>query len=273
MLVINRVQQTTTFKLKDAKKLTIFTKTAVKHRFASSPLAIAAMALALTSLLLSAAPSVFAESGKFESIDHIKAAAQTFLSNHSEIQDQANTTVSIGNIDTRLTLPTCGAPLEAFLPPGAKVQGKTTIGVRCQTPRPWTLYVPAKVASYSQVLVTNSPLRRGHVISAGDVSLQSRDSSRLNRAYLSDPEQVIGKVLKKNLARKALFTSAVLTAPHIIDKGQHVDLQAGSAGLNVSVTGIALSSGAVGDKIRVKNLSSSKIVEGTILASGAVRAD
>ncbi len=233
----------------------------------------ATMAFALLSALLSGASPVLAESGKFESIDKIKATARAFLSSHSEIQDQASTTVSIGNIDARLTLPTCGAPLEAFLPSGAKVQGKTTIGVRCQAPRPWTLYVPAKVASFSQVLVTNSPLRRGHLVSAEDVSLQSRDSSSLNRAYLSDPEQVIGKVLKKNLARKALFTNAVLAEPHVIDKGQHIDLQAGSGGLQVSVTAIALSSGAVGEKIRVKNLSSSKIVEGTILASGAVRAD
>jgi flagella basal body P-ring formation protein FlgA len=231
------------------------------------------MAFALLSALLSGASPVLAESGKFESIDKIKATARAFLSSHSEIQDQASTTVSIGNIDARLTLPTCGAPLEAFLPSGAKVQGKTTIGVRCQAPRPWTLYVPAKVASFSQVLVTNSPLRRGHLVSAEDVSLQSRDSSSLNRAYLSDPEHVIGKVLKKNLARKALFTNAVLAEPHVIDKGQHIDLQAGSGGLQVSVTAIALSSGAVGEKIRVKNLSSSKIVEGTILASGAVRAD
>ncbi len=233
----------------------------------------ATMAFVLLSALLSGVSPVLAESGKFESIDNIKATARAFLSSHSEIQGQANTTVSIGNIDSRLTLPACGTPLEAFLPSGAKVQGKTTIGVRCQTPRPWTLYVPAKVASFNQVLVTNSPLRRGHLISAEDVSLQSRDSSSLNRAYLSDPEQVIGKVLKKNLARKALFTNAVLAEPHVIDKGQHIDLQAGSGGLQVSVTAIALSSGAVGEKIRVKNLSSSKIVEGTILASGAVRAD
>lgn len=231
------------------------------------------MSFALLSALISSVSPVFAESGKFESVDSIQAAAQAFLSSHSDIQDQTNTTVSIGNIDSRLTLPTCGTPLEAFLPPSAKVQGKTTIGVRCQAPRPWTLYVPAKVASFSQVLVTNSPLRRGHLISTEDVSLQSRNSSSLNRAYLSDPEHVIGKVLKKNLPRKALFTNAVLAEPHVIDKGQQIDLQAGSGGLQVSATAIALSGGAVGEKIRVKNLSSSKIIEGTILASGSVRAD
>lgn len=230
-------------------------------------------AFALLSALLSGVSPAFAAGGEFESIDTIKATARAFISSHSEIQDQANTTVSIGNIDTRLTLPACDTPLQAFLPSGAKVQGKTTIGVRCQAPRPWTLYVPAKVTSFSQVLTTNAPLRRGHLISTEDVSLQTRDSSSLNRAYLSDPDDAIGKVLKRNLARNALLTNAVLAEPHIINKGQQVDLQAGGPGLQVRVAAIALSGGAVGEKIRVKNLSSSKIVEGTILASGTVRAD
>ncbi|MBQ0720105.1 MAG: flagellar basal body P-ring formation protein FlgA [Gammaproteobacteria bacterium] len=260
-------------RLEDANKLTILSRFFHEQPPASSPLTLAAMLFVLLgTLFIEIAPSLAADA-KFQSIASIKAAARSFLTAHSDIQGQANTTVSIGNIDARLTLPSCGAPLEAFLPSGANVRGKTTIGVRCQTPQPWTLYVPASVATLSQVLVSKTPLRRGHRVTADDVSLQSRDSSLLNSAYLSDPAQVVGKVLKRNLGRKALFTSALLTEPHIIDKGQHIDLQAGTGGLKVSVTAIALSGGAVGEKIRVKNLSSSKIVEGTILASGAVQAD
>jgi len=223
--------------------------------------------------LLAYLPHALAEDDQFQAIDTIKAAAQTFLSTHSDIEGRDNTTVSIGNIDNRLTLPACGTPLDTFLPPGSKVQGKTTIGVRCQGPRPWTLYVPASVTTVTQVLVANSPLRRGHIVTAEDVSLQARDANRLNAAYLNNPEQVIGKALKRNLANKALFTSAVLTEPHIIHKGQHVDLQAGHGGLQVRASAIALAGGAVGEKIRVKNLSSSKVVEGTILASGIIQAD
>ncbi len=230
------------------------------------------MTLAFLCSLLIGTHHAMAEE-KFQSIAIIKAAAQTFLSGHSDIEGQSNTTVSIGNIDNRLTLPACGSPLDTFLPSGAKVQGKTTIGVRCQGPKPWTLYVPANVTTVIQVLAANTPLRRGHIITAADISLQSRDTSLINIAYLSQPEQAIGKVLKKNLANKTLLTSAVLTEPHVIHKGQHVDLQAGRGGLKVSASAIALTGGAVGEKIRVKNLSSSKIIAGTILAAGVIQAD
>jgi len=231
------------------------------------------MVFTFLSALLVSAPLALAKNDKFQSIDAIKAAAQTFLSTHSDIEDRANTTVSIGNIDNRLTLPICSTPLDTFLPSGAKVRGKTTIGVRCQGPKPWTLYVPANATTVIQVLVTNAPLRRGHIVTAGDISLQSKNISQLNTAYLSNPDQVVGKALKKNLPNKALFTSAALTAPHIIHKGQHVDLRAGQGSLKVSASAIALAGGAVGDRVRVKNLSSSRIVEGTILASGVIQTD
>ncbi len=262
-----------TTRLKDAKKLTLLTSAPREHHASASLLAIAVIAFTLIGALLISTPQALAKDEKFQPIDTIKAAAHAFLSTHSGIEGQANTTVSIGNIDNRLTLPACGTPLDTFLPPGAKVPGKTTIGVRCQGPKPWTLYVPANVTTVTQVLVTNSPLRRGYIVTAGDISLQSRNTNQLNTAYLSNPDQVIGKALKKNLANKALFTRAVLTEPHIIHKGQHVDLQAGQGGLKVSASAIALTGGAAGDRVRVKNLSSSKIVEGTILASGVVRAD
>ncbi len=261
-------------KQRNAKKMTFSLSVSRRPPQPAFPLTLVALALALTVIsALIITPLAQAKDNQYQSIDSIKAAAQTFLSTHSNVEGRANTTISIENIDNRLTLPACGTTLDTFLPSGAKVQGKTTVGVRCQSPKPWTLYVPANVTTITQVLVTSTPLRRGHVMTAGDISLHSKNTSQLNAAYLSNPDQVVGKVLKKNLANKALLTPAVLTEPHIIHKGQHVDLRAGLGGLNVSAPAIALMGGAVGDRIRVKNVSSGKIVEGAILASGVVRAD
>ncbi|MBL4782142.1 MAG: flagellar basal body P-ring formation protein FlgA [Porticoccaceae bacterium] len=253
--------------------MTTLEKASHSPRTASPWLARATTALALCAVLLLGSTATLAEESKFQAIDTIKAAAKTFLNGHRDIRGLANTTVKIGHLDARLTLPNCNTALEAFLPPGANVSGKTTIGVRCQGLRPWTLYVPASVTTVTTVLIANAPLRRGHLVGAEDIARQTKDIRSLNRAYLSKPQQVIGKVLKKNLANGALFTSAVLTEPHIIEKGQQVSLQAGSHGLKVNVTAIALNDGAVGEKIRVKNLSSGKVVGGTILVSGVVRAE
>ena len=101
------------------------------------------MAAVLLSALL---PKVaLAGEEEYQSIDSIRSAAKDLLAQHPEFQNSANTTISIGKIDARLTLPVCSSPLETFLPSSAKIQSKTTVGVRCTEPRPWTLYVSANI--------------------------------------------------------------------------------------------------------------------------------
>src|SRR3954471_16183021 len=53
-------------------------------------------------------------------------------------------TVKVGAIDPRTALAACPSP-EAFLQPGARAWGKTTVGVRCTAPSNWTLFVQAQV--------------------------------------------------------------------------------------------------------------------------------
>lgn len=227
----------------------------------------------LISLPLALSPPLFAQTEAFQSINAIELAAKDFLQERSDRQKRHNTKITIDSIDTRLTLSACDSMLKVFLPPGSKMQGKTTVGVRCHSPRPWTLYVPATITTLRQILVAKTSLRRGHIVSADDIAIETRDAGQLNARYISSEQQVIGKVLKRNLANRAVFTASILTEPNLIQKGQQVDLQAGSNGIKVNVAATALSSGAVGEKIRVQNLSSKKIVEGIVLSSGTVEAN
>jgi flagella basal body P-ring formation protein FlgA len=52
--------------------------------------------------------------------------------------------VKVGAVDPRTALAACPAP-EAFLQPGARAWGKTTVGVRCTAPSSWTMYIQAQV--------------------------------------------------------------------------------------------------------------------------------
>ena len=49
-------------------------------------------------------------------------------------------TIKVGQVDPRTSLAACPAP-EAFQQPGARAWGKTTVGVRCTAPYPWTVYI------------------------------------------------------------------------------------------------------------------------------------
>src|SRR5512139_499777 len=64
--------------------------------------------------------------------------------------------VSIQVKPPRATLPACAA-LDAFQPAGSRSIGKTTVGVRCLAPAPWTVYLSAQVRVIGSYAVTSQP--------------------------------------------------------------------------------------------------------------------
>ena len=67
---------------------------------------------------------------------------------------------TVGAIDPRVALPACPS-LESFLPPGARLWGATTVGVRCNGSTPWTIYVTAEISVTGNYLVTTRTLAPG----------------------------------------------------------------------------------------------------------------
>ena len=78
--------------------------------------------------------------------------------------------VTVGAIDPRLKLPVCPVP-EAFLPPSSKAWGKTTVGVRCNVPSAWTIYVSAQVRVHGEYIAAAAPLAQGQTIGQGDICI------------------------------------------------------------------------------------------------------
>ncbi|MDP1671784.1 MAG: flagellar basal body P-ring formation chaperone FlgA, partial [Burkholderiales bacterium] len=104
----------------------------------------------------------------------------------------------VGSIDPRLTLPACAA-LDVFTPPGARLWGKTNVGVRCASPA-WTIYVPVTVKVTGSYLVTTRALPPGHVITAADTMATFGDLTLLPAGVAQDPAQVVGRSVSGSLA-------------------------------------------------------------------------
>lgn len=180
-------------------------------------------------------------------------------------------TVRVGRLDPRLRLHPCPVPLQAFYPPGARRQGSTTVGVRCPGSRPWTLYVPVRIIVEARLLVAARSLPRGTILRPGDLSLTRQDISAAPFGYLTDPARAVGKRLKHPLPAGAVVTETVLENRPLVKRGQRVTLVAETAGLSVRMAGTALMDGGVGERIRVRNIRSRRIIEGTVVEQGLVR--
>lgn len=178
--------------------------------------------------------------------------------------------IRLNDLDPRLRLPKCGVALEAFLPGGAKTLGNTSVGVRCPGPRPWTVYQSAKVHLFGQVLVSSRFLSKGTILSAADLKLERRELSALSGRYETAPERLLGKQLRQALTMGAVVApQAVKTLP-LIKQGETVTIVMRHGGMEVSSSGIALSDAELGQRLRVRNETSQRVVEGTVTANRRV---
>ncbi|MDI9819294.1 MULTISPECIES: flagellar basal body P-ring formation chaperone FlgA [unclassified Legionella] len=222
--------------------------------------------LLFTTHFLEAAESI-------QSLDLIKEQIQHHLLASIGPQQDGKLQISIENIDPRIQLKPCDEKkLDVFNPYQTLPIHTTIMGIRCQeTNNHWTLYVPVKIILQKTVLIAKRPLAKGIQLVSTDIDTQEVDVSQLKQGYFSKTEDVIGQICKTAINQGNVITPNNLQTAALIHKGEQVTIQALSDTINVSMKGIALSDGVIGEMIKVKNLTSKKIVEAQVSAPNKVR--
>ena len=207
----------------------------------------------------------------FQANDDIEKTAASFLQSRLAQSTTGKFEIHINPLDQRLKLSQCDTPLEAFLAPGAKLYGKTTVGVRCTGNKPWKVFVPANLALYEQVLAATRTIIRGEVLGSADLTLVDKQVTPASQSYFRDLQQAVGFIAKRSIPSGRVLTASMVQAPRLVQAGQEVILLATTPQLEVRMKGKALSAGAKGDVIQVRNVRTKRIVEGTVTHAGVVR--
>lgn len=130
-----------------------------------------------------------------------------------------------------------------------------------------TIDVAAKVA------VSALPLARNQLITEADVGLEERNLARLPEGTLTNLQDIIGKRTRRGISVATPLHSRLIEVPSLIKRGAVVTILAQSPSLSVAVKGQAKEDGAVGNHIRVMNLSSRKEVHAKMIDENTVRVD
>jgi flagella basal body P-ring formation protein FlgA len=215
--------------------------------------------------------SMSAGANQYQPHNDIQKSVKAFLQQQLEQSNAADFKIHINALDQRLKLTACDAPLETSLAPGAKLLGKTTVAVQCSGPKPWKIFVPASLVLYEKVLATSRTIVRGQSLGAGDLTMVNQRVNSASRSYFSNVEQAVGFVAKRSIAAGKVLTAQMLQAPRLVRRGQEVILLATTPLLEVRMKGQALSDGAKGDVIQVRNVTSKRVVEGVVSGAGVVK--
>ena len=181
--------------------------------------------------------------------------------------------IQVNPLDPRLRLAACDSDLTQSLESPAQPVGRVTVRVSCEGSTPWTVFVPAQVRIFRPVVVVKTALRRDSIIGAGDVALVEQDVSLLNRGYVTEVEQVIGRKLTRATRADQVLTPAMLQLAEAVGRGDQVVISARSGGINVRMQGEALSGGTLGQQISVRNLTSQRVIRARVAGPGQVEVE
>jgi len=220
----------------------------------------------LFTALLLAAPLALAQGARHDPAA-LRNTVEQFL--HTETGGlPGQVTVKVGPIDPRMSLAACPAP-QAFLPPGARAWGKTTVGVRCTAPSAWTVYIQAQVSVLADYVAAAVPLAQGQAIDQGQLALMKGDLAAMPNGIVTDMAQAIGRSPTVSLAAGTPLRLDNLRSKPVVQQGQAVRLVSSGAGFSVSSEGRAIGSAGEGQVVQVRTPAGA-IISGTARAGGLV---
>ena len=176
--------------------------------------------------------------------------------------------VEIRPLDARMQLAPCPAA-EAFLQPGARVWGNTTVGVRCSAPTAWKVYIQAKVSVIGEYVAAAVPLGQGQSIEQSQLVMLRGDLAALPNGVVTDMAQAIGRSSTVSLPSGAPLRLDGLKSKPVVQQGQMVRVISSGAGFKVSAEGRAIGKAGQGQVVQVRTPAGA-VVSGIAQAGGLV---
>ncbi len=105
------------------------------------------------------------------------------------------------------------------------------VGVACQGPVRWKVYVPVTVESRITVLILKHPVPRDARLTREDVTLETRKVTGLATAFLTDVSDLQARSVERPLPMGATLTMDMLKPDLVIRHGQEVTLIAAAGGI------------------------------------------
>lgn len=174
---------------------------------------------------------------------------------------------TVDEIDRRIALRPCNQ-IEAFLPSGSQLIGRVSIGVRCNEPNGWSIFVPTQIKFTRDLLISSRALTTGQIVHEADIARQTTEVTQ--SGGLTDARLVIGKVLRYSIASGYILREDMLRPPYSVKQGQSVQLSVQGSGFTLNSTGVALNNATEGEVVQVRT-TAGRVISGMAAEEGIVR--
>ena len=149
------------------------------------------------------------------------------------------------------------------MPVGARLWGRTSVGVRCAGARPWTLYLQAHISLQATYYTASRQIAPGETLTAADLIARDGDLATLPQTVITDPSQAIGAVALVRIGAGLPLRQDTIRGTTSVTVGQTVHVVAAGEGFTISAEGSAMNNATPGQQVRVKT-TNGQIVTGVV---------
>ena len=135
-------------------------------------------------------------------------------------------------------------------------QSMVRAAMRCDGETQKTIAVTVDTRLRMEVLVAKRHIRRHEILTEEMVELAIRDITAVRGGYFTSFEGFSDKRTKRPVGLGAVVSADHVEWVPVIFRGDDVELVAESSGIWVSVRGVAVQDGSIGNRIRVRNRDS-----------------
>ncbi len=136
-----------------------------------------------------------------------------------------------------------------------------------------SFYAKVKIATYEEVAVAATAIRRGDLLSTANVRLENRELSALKGAAFFSLTDLKGSVAKSTIFQGQVITPRKVAAQILVKRNQIIAVETTIGALTIRARGRSLSQAAAGDLVRVVNLRSKEEFVGVLRADGVLVVD
>lgn len=172
--------------------------------------------------------------------------------------------VAVGVLDARLKLAPCGN-MEAYLPVGSRLWGKTRVAVRCVDGMSrWNVSLPVTVSAWGKAWVVRSQMPPGTMLSLTDVVEAEVNWAEEPSPVLQDSAQWLGYSVARQLTTGQTLRADMVRPAQVFQAGSQVKVIAQGTGFQIASDGQALTAGVVGQVARVR-MDNGRVASGVVL--------
>jgi flagella basal body P-ring formation protein FlgA len=174
--------------------------------------------------------------------------------------------ISVANIDPRITIKPCQQELIANIPENITSRN-VNIKISCDDSTPWQMYLHARIEKTFAVVVATTTIEKGAMLSKDNISIQYLGTNKIRGKRFTDITSVLGSKAEKRIGKGSVINTKNVC---LVCKGDSVTITAKSSNLLIKTQGIAVTSGNLNKQIKVKNTRSGKVIRTKVTAVNQV---